>query len=182
MLNDAFDDVGTAPQLAGAFLEVFSARTRTIEHFGRRNIVNRSANRAIGVQMQIGKGAEFLAGLMVGQRIIHNGVLGDVRQRDVVRHVLQVRPVALAHEKKLAAVAKNSGANAGLFEPAVLLDNRDVPAIEFAKLGVAFPHDFFAAWNVQKPGDFFIHVPFPEGSRQGDDVFAGVVGDEESRC
>src|ERR1700733_12494111 len=123
MLNDAFDDIGAAPQLAGTLLEVFSARTRTIEHFGRGNIVNGAANRTVGVQMQISKGAELLAGLMVGQRIIHDRVLRDVGQRDVVRHVLQVSPVALAHEKKLAAVAKNSGANAGLFEAAVLLDN-----------------------------------------------------------
>src|ERR1700722_3288725 len=123
MLNDAFDDIWAAPQLAGAVLERFAPRNRTKKHFGRRNIVDRSANRAVGVQMQIGKGAELLAGLMVGQGIIHDRVLGDVGQRDVMRHILQVRSVTLAHEKKLAAVAENSGANARLFEPAVLLDD-----------------------------------------------------------
>ena len=118
---------------------------------------------------------------MVGQRIIHDRVLGDFGQRDVLRHVLQVGAVVLAHDEKLAAVAEHSGADARLFEPGVLLDDGDVPAIEFAKLRVAFLHDFLAAWNVEKPGDFLIHVPFPQRARQRDDVLAGVVGDEETR-
>ena len=99
---------------------------------------------------------------MVGQRIIHDGVLGDFGKRDVVRDVVQVGAVILAHQIKLAAVAENCGANPALFEPGVLLNDGDVPAIEFAKLGVTFLDDFLAARNVEEPGDFLIHIPFPQ--------------------
>jgi len=166
MLNDAFDDVGTAPQLAGAFLEVFSARTRTIEHFGRRNIVNRSANRAIGVNVHISKGGILLACLMVGQWIIHNRVARDFGNRDVLRDVVQVGSVVLPHEKKLTAVAENGGTNAALFEAGVLLNDAYIPAIEFAKLRVTLFDNFLTSGNVEKTCNFFIDVSFPRRSRQ----------------
>ena len=99
---------------------------------------------------------------MVGQRIIHDGVLGHFGQRDVLAHVIQVGAVVLAHDEKLAAVAEHGGADARLFEPRILLDDGNVPAIELAKLGVGFLDDFLAAGNVEEAGDFLIDVPFPQ--------------------
>ena len=118
---------------------------------------------------------------MVGQRIIHDRVLGDFGQRDVMGHVLQIRAVVLAHDEKLAAVAKHGGADARLFEPCVLLDDGNVPAIEFPQLGVRLLDDFLPAGNVEEAGDFLIDVPFPHGTRQRDDVLARVIRDEEAR-
>ena len=51
-------------------------------------------------------------------------------------HVVQVGAVILAHDEELAAVAEHGGADAGLFEPGILLHDGNVPAIELAKLGV----------------------------------------------
>ena len=102
---------------------------------------------------------------MVGQRIIHNRVLGDFGQRDVLRHVLQIRAVVLAHDEKLARVAEHGGADARLFEPRILLHDGNVPAIELAKLGVGFLDDFLPAGDVEEPGDFLIHVAFPNRAR-----------------
>ena len=79
---------------------------------------------------------------MVGQWIIHDRVLGDFGQRDVLRHVLQVGAVVLAHDEKLAAVAEYGGTDARLFEPCVLLHDGNVPAVELAKLRVALLDDF----------------------------------------
>ena len=74
----------------------------------------------------------------------------------------RVRAVVLAHDEKLAAVAEHGGADARLFEARVLLDDGDVPAIELAKLGVAFLNYFLSAGNVEEAGDFLIHVAFPQ--------------------
>ena len=68
-----------------------------------------------------------------------------------------------------------------LFEPRILLDDGNVPAIELAKLGVGFLDDFLAAGDVEEAGDFLIHVAFPQRARQRHDVLARVIGDEEAR-
>ena len=123
--------------------------------------MDRAAEVAGGVGVQIGERRILLAGLMVGQRVIHDGVLRHFGQRDVLAHVLQVGAVVLAHDEKLARVAEHGGADARLFEPRILLDDGDVPAIELAKLRVGFLNDFLSAGNVEEAGDFLIHVPFP---------------------
>jgi hypothetical protein len=74
----------------------------------------------------------LLAGLVVGQRVIHDRMLGDFRQRDVPAHVVQVRAVVLAHDEELAAVAEHGRTDAALLEPRVLLNDGNVPAIELA--------------------------------------------------
>ena len=116
----------------------------------------------VGVGVQISERRILLAGLMVGQRIIHDRVLGHFGQRDVLAHVIQIGAVVLAHDEKLARVAEHGGADARLFEPRILLDDGNVPAIEFAKLRVAFLDDFLSAGNVEEAGDFLIDVPFPQ--------------------
>ena len=93
----------------------------------------------------------------------------------------KIRAVVLAHDEKLARVAEHGGADARLFEPRILLDNGNVPAIEFAKLRVTFLNDFLAAGDVEEAGDFLIHVPFPQRAGQRHDVLARVVRDEEAR-
>ena len=82
--------------------------------------------------------------------------------------------------KNWRRVAEHGGADARLFEPRILLDDGDVPAIELAKLGVGFLNDFLPAGDVEEAGDFLIHVPFPQRARQRHDVLARVVGDEEA--
>jgi hypothetical protein len=69
--------------------------------------------------------------------------------------------------KNWRAVAKHGGADARLFEPRVLLDDGNVPAIEFAKLGVGFLDDFLTAGNVEEAGDLLIHVAFPQWRAAG---------------
>src|SRR2546422_9405930 len=91
---------------------------------------------------------------MIRQRVIHDGVLCDLWQRDVLAHVVQVRAVVLPHDEKLAAVAEHGRTDAALLEPRVLLNDGDVPAIELAKLRVRFLHDFLAAGNVEEARDF----------------------------
>ncbi len=130
--------------------------------------------------MQISERGVFLPGLMVGQRVIHYRVLGDFGNGDVARDVVQIGAVVLAHQEKLAAVAEHGGTDARLFETRILLDDGNVPAIELAKLCVAFLHDFLAAGDVEEAGDFLIHIPFPNGARERDDVLAGVIGDEKT--
>jgi hypothetical protein len=49
---------------------------------------------------------------MVGQRVVHDRVLGDFGERDVPAHVVQVRPVVLAHDEELAAVAEHGRTDA----------------------------------------------------------------------
>ena len=144
--------------------------------------MDRAAEVARCVGVQVGERRILLAGLVVGQRVIHDCVLRDFRQRDVLAHVVQVRAVVLAHDKELAAVAEHGRTDAALLEPRVLLNDGNVPAIELAKLGVGFLNDFLAAGNVEEAGNFLIHVPLPQGARQRHDMLARVVGDEETRC
>jgi hypothetical protein len=158
---------------------VFTARTAAIEHLARGDVMNRAAEIPAGVGVEIGERRILLPALVVGQRIIHDGVLRHFGQRDVLAHVVQIRAVVLAHDEKLARVAEHCGADARLFEPGVLLNDADVPAIKLAKLRVGLLDDFLAAGNVEETGDFFIDVPFPQRSRQRDDMLAGVIGDEE---
>src|ERR1700693_151782 len=96
-------------------------------------------------------------------------------------HVFEIGAVILSHEKKLPRVSKYRRANATFFVAAVLLNNRNIPAIEFPHLRVALLYDLFAAWNIQKPCDFFVHVPLSEAARHGNDVLPRVIGDKESR-
>src|SRR6266536_5409100 len=101
-----------------------------------------------------------------------DGVLCKFRQSDVGGHVVEIGAVVLAHEEELSAVAEDGGANAAFFETAVLLNNRDVPAIELPHLRVALLDDLFAAWDVQKSRDLFINVPLPQAARHRDDVLS----------
>jgi len=117
---------------------------------------------------------------MVGQRVVHDGVLRHFGQRDVLAHVIQIRAVVLAHDEKLARVAEHGGADARLLEARILLHDGNVPAIELAKLGVGFLDDFLPAGNVEETGDLLVDVPFPNGARQRHDVLARVVRDEEA--
>ena len=82
--------------------------------------------------------------------------------------------------KNWRRVAEDGGANAAFFEAAVLLNDGNVPAIELPHLRVAFFHDLFAAWNVEKARDFFVDIPLPQSARHRDDVLSRVVGDQES--
>jgi DNA polymerase-4 len=167
-------------KLAGAAVEMLAARTGAVEHLRRRDVVNRAAHIPRGVGVQVSERRILLAGLMVGQRVIHNRVLRHLWQRDVLAHVFQVRAVVLPHYEKLARVSEYGRADARLFEPRILLHDGDVPAIELPKLGITFLHDFLSAWDVEETGDFLIHVPFPNRARERHDVLAGVIGDEKT--
>src|SRR6266481_792717 len=95
-------------------------------------------------------------------------------------HVFEIGAIILTHEKKLARVSEYRGTNAAFFEAAVLLNNGNIPAIELAHLRVAFLYDLFAAWNIQKPRDFLVHVPLSQAARHRNDVLPRVIGDKES--
>jgi len=99
--DDAFYDVCTFAEFAGAFIEVLAAGRTAIEHFARRNVVSRAAQISAGVGMEISERRKFLPRLMVGQWVVHYRVLGHFGQRDVLRHVLQIRAVVLPHDEKL---------------------------------------------------------------------------------
>src|SRR6202050_5256707 len=117
---------------------------------------------------------------MVRERIVHEGVLRDLRDGDVLRDVVDVSPVVLPHQKELPAIAKHRRPDATLLEPCVLLHDRDIPAIELAKLRIALLDDLLAAGDVEEAGDFLVYVPFPQGAGQRDDVFSSIVSDEEA--
>ena len=114
VMDDSLDDAGTLAEFAGAAVEVFAAGTGSIEHFRRGDVVNRAAEIARRVGVQVGERRILLAGLMVGQRIVHDRVLRHFGQRDVLAHVLQVQAVVLPHDEKLAAVAEHGRADAAL--------------------------------------------------------------------
>src|SRR5438874_1012022 len=99
---------------------------------------------------------------MVGQGVIHNRVLGDLRQRNVFTHVVQIRSVVLPHDEELPAIAEYGRTNAALFEARILLNNRDVPTIELAQLRIALLNNFLPAWDVEEAGDFLVHVSLPQ--------------------
>ena len=130
MGDDAFDDVGTFAEFAGAFVEMLAAGRTAIEHFARRNVVSRATKISAGIGVKISERRIFLTGLMIWQGIIHDRVLGHFGQCDVLCHVLQIRAVILPHDKKLATVAEYSGTDARLFEARILLHDGNVPAIE----------------------------------------------------
>src|SRR6266542_847429 len=95
-------------------------------------------------------------------------------------HVFQIGAIILTHEEKLSGVSEYRGPNLAFFEAAVLLNNRNVPAIELAHLRVTLLYDLFAAWNIQKPRDLLVHVPLSQEARHRDDVQPRVIGDYES--
>ncbi len=121
----------------------------------------------------------LIGGLLLGERVVLNGVDHHLGQLDVLGDVFQVRAVELPHEEKLFRVSHDDGTNPCALEFAVLLNNRDDPAIEFAKLGVAFAHDLFAAWNIKEAGRFLEDDPFPEMARESDDVLSGESRNEQ---
>src|SRR5207302_2753642 len=92
----------------------------------------------------------------------------------------QIGPVVLPHDEKLAAVAEHSRTNPALLEARILLNDGDIPAVEFSQLSVALLNDFLATRDVEEAGDFFIDIPLPNGARERHDVLARVVGDEET--
>src|ERR1700730_1676555 len=95
-------------------------------------------------------------------------------------HVFEIGAVVLTHEEKLPRVSEYGGPDTTFLETAVLLNDGDVPAVELSHLRVALLHDLFAAWNIQKPRDLFVHVALSKTSRHRDDVLPRVIGDEES--
>ena len=133
-----------------------------------------------GVSVEIGERRILLPRLMVGQGIVHDGVLGHLGQGDVLAHVIEIGAVVLAHDEKLAAVAEHGGADARLLETRIPLHDGNVPAIELAQLGIGFLNDFLPAGDVEETGDLLIDIAFPQRTRQRDDVFARVIGDEEA--
>jgi hypothetical protein len=38
----------------------------------------------------------------------------------------------------------------------------------------------FAAWDIQKPCNFFVHIPFSQPARHGDDVLPRIISDKKS--
>ena len=64
MGDDALDDVGTLAKFAGALVEMFAAGRTAIEHLRRRDVVDRAAEVAGRVGVQIGERRKLLAGLM----------------------------------------------------------------------------------------------------------------------
>ena len=96
-----------------------------------------AADRADGIGVEVGKGGELFRGLLVRQWVVEDRLLGHVGEIDVCADVVEVRSIVLAHEEELAAIAKDGGADAALFEAGVLLHDGDVPAVELSELRVA---------------------------------------------
>jgi hypothetical protein len=124
-------------------------------------------------------GKLLIGGLLLGQRVVLNGIDHHFWQLDVLGDVFQIRTVELPHEEKLFRVPHDDGANPGRFEFAVLLNDGNNPAVEFAKLGVPFAHDFLATGDIEEPSRFLEDDPFPEMTREGDDVLPGEAGNEQ---
>ncbi len=141
-----------------------------------------AADGGLGVGVEVGEGGVFfIAALLVGKWVAEDGVFGQLGEAEVVGHVVEVGSVVLAHEEKLAGVAENGAADSAFFEPPVLLDDGNVPAVELPHLRVAFLYDLLAAGDVEQARDFLIDVSFSQAARKGDDVLARVVRDEKSR-
>src|SRR5438105_3669606 len=102
---------------------MLAARTAAIEHFRRRDVMNRSTDGTIRVDVQVSERRILLPDLVVWQRVIHDRVLCDFWNGDVLRDVVEVRAVVLPHQEELARVAEDGRTNAGLFETRVLLNN-----------------------------------------------------------
>src|SRR5580698_65504 len=105
---------------------------------------------------------------MVREGIVHEGVLGNFWDGDVLAEVIDVSPVVLAHKEELPTVADHRRADAALLKACVLLYDRDIPAVELAKLRVALLDDLLPAGDVEEAGDFLVHVPFPQRAGQSD--------------
>ncbi len=116
----------------------------------------------LGVGVKVGEGGEFLASLLIRERVGKDRVLGQFGEADVAGHVVEIGAVVLPHEEELARIAEYRGPDAAFFEPAVLLDDRDVPAVELPHLRVALFHDLLAAGDVEQACDFLVNVPFPQ--------------------
>ena len=127
---------------------MFTARTAAIEHLSRGHVVDGPADGALAVDMIISEGRELFPGLLVWQRVAHDGLLGDFRQGDVAGDVLQIGPVVLPHHEKLPTVSKNCRTNPALLEAGVLLHDGDVPGVELPHLRVALSHDLLAFRNI----------------------------------
>jgi len=115
---------------------------------------------------------------MVRQRIIHDGVLSHFGQGDVLRHVLQVRAVVLAHDEKLARVAEHGERMRDCLKRAYCCTMEMFQQLNLRSWR-RIPERFPVRRDVEKAGDFLIHVAFPQGTRERDDVLARVVRDEE---
>jgi hypothetical protein len=69
--------------------------------------------------VQVGKRGEFLAILLVEERIGENGVLRQFSEADVAAHVFQIGAIILAHEEdshdRNSFVTAESGVSTSLF-------------------------------------------------------------------
>ena len=110
-------------------------------------------------------GKPGIGGLLLRKRIVMNRVDRDFGELDVLRDILKVRAVKLPHQKELLGVAHDDRSDPRGFELAVLLDNGERPAVELAKLGVAFRHDLFATGHVQEAGYLLEDDSLPQRSR-----------------
>src|ERR1041385_7227104 len=82
-----------ATHLAGATVKVLAARTGAVEHFWRCDVVGSAAKIPRRIRVQISERRIPSTALMVGQRLVHDGVVRHLRQRDFLAHVLQVRAI-----------------------------------------------------------------------------------------
>ena len=142
----------------------------------------RSAERRLHRGRVVTEGRKLLiGGLLLGQRVVLNGVDHHLGQLDVLGDVFQVGAVELPHEEELLRVPHDDGPNPGALEFAVLLNDGNDPAVEFAKLGVAFAHDLLAAGDIEEPGGFLEDDPLPDVARQRDDVLPGEARNQQAR-
>src|ERR1700760_2119382 len=125
-------------------------------------------------------GKLLIGGLLLRQRVVLYRVDHHLGQLDVLGDVLQIRAVELPHEKELLRVPHDDGPNPGALEFAVLLNNRNNPAVELAKLGVTFAHDLLASWDIEEPGGFLEDDALPDRTRERDDVLPGETRNEQA--
>ena len=78
MSDDSLDDVSVLFEFACPAFEMFATGAAAIEHFGGCDIVDGAANRAELIDVVISECREFLAGLLIRQRIAHNGLFRDL--------------------------------------------------------------------------------------------------------
>jgi len=77
-----------------------------------KHIVDRAAEVARRVGVQISERRILLAGLMVGERVVHDACCVTSGSRDVLAHVIQISAVVLAHDEKTGASAEYGRADA----------------------------------------------------------------------
>ena len=117
---------------------------------------------------------------MFRQRIAGNGLLGCLRQINIIGDILDVPPVIHPGEEELLGVAENDWANNRPLEPAVLLDDANDPRAEFAQLSIELADKLLASGDVERARNLLENHPLPFAARQCDDVLPSIVGDEES--